>query len=311
MEARRVGNSDLNVSVVGLGTWAIGGDYFGRVDDEQSVRAIQEAVDSGINLVDTAPAYGAGHAEEVVGRALQGRREGVVIATKCGIIRTETEFIKNLKPESVRREIDASLRRLQVDVIDLYQIHWPDPATPLEDTLNELLKLRDAGKYRFLGLSNFDPGQIDRVREMADIVSLQPPYSLLKRDIESDLLPYCRERGLGVLGYGTLAGGILTGKFREIPRFEEKDRRGSFYDFFHEPVWSKVQVLLDVLRDIAGKRGCPVAQVSIRWAVQQPGITAALAGAKTPEQARSNAQAGEWTLSREEVQRIDAASGAP
>ena len=307
METRRLGKTDLQVSVVGLGTWALGGDFFGAVDDDQSVRAIQAAVDSGINLVDTAPAYGAGHAEEVVGRALEGRRDRVVVATKVGVLREGGEFIRNLKPESIRKEIDDSLRRLRVDVIDLYQVHWPDTDTPLEDSLEELARIREAGKFRYLGVSNFGPELMDRAAAVTEIVSLQPHYSLLRRDIERDALPYCRERGLGVLSYGTLAGGILTGKFREIPKFEEGDRRGDFYDFFKEPVWSRVQGLLDVLGTIADERGRTTAQVAVRWAVQQPGITTALVGAKTPEQARSNAEAGDWELSADELRRIDLA----
>ncbi|MFW6181108.1 MAG: aldo/keto reductase [Spirochaetota bacterium] len=307
METRKLGNTDLQVSVVGLGTWALGGDFFGRVDDGQSVKAIQEAIDSGINLVDTAPAYGAGHSEEIVGRALRGRRDRAVIATKVGVLREGGKFIKNLKPESIRREIDDSLRRLQVDVIDLYQVHWPDPDTPLEESLEELARIREAGKFRYLGVSNFGPELMDRAAAVTEIVSLQPHYSLLRRDIEQDALPYCRERGLGVLSYGTLAGGILTGKFREIPTFEKGDRRGDFYDFFREPVWSGVQGLLDVLRTIAEERERPTAQVAIRWAVQQPGVTTALVGAKNPQQARSNAGGGNWELSSEELRRIDLA----
>lgn len=305
MEYSQLGDSDLQVSVVGLGTWAIGGDFFGETDDDKSIGAIQAAIESGVNLIDTAPAYGDGHAEEVVGKAIKGRRDKVIIATKVGILRDGEKFINNLKPESVRKEIDDSLRRLNVDVIDLYQIHWPDPNTPLEDTLDELSKIQEAGKFKYLGVSNFKPKLMDHVREQIDLVSLQPHYSLLRRNIEGGVLPYCRQNNIGVLGYGTLAGGILTGKFKEIPDLVEGDYRDTFYNYFKEPTWSKVQKLLDVLRDIAEKRSVPVPQVAINWARQQKGVTTALVGAKTAEQAHANAGAGQWDLSEEELKRIN------
>ncbi len=304
MEHRTLGTSDLQVSAVGLGTWAMGNDFFGAVDDTESVGAIQAAIDSGVSLIDTAPAYGAGHAEEVVGRAIAGRRDSVVLATKCGIIRTADDFVRNLKPESIRREIDDSLRRLGVETIDLYQIHWPDPDTPLEDSVNELLKQQQAGKFRYLGVSNFPPELLDQIRSMTNVVSTQPQYSMLDRRIEADVLPYVREHGMGVLSYGTLAGGILTGKFREIPSFDEGDNRSAFYDFFREPLWSGIQALLDEIRAVAADRGVTPAQVAINWTFRQPGVSTALVGAKRADQAIANAAAGEWTLSDEEVDRI-------
>ena len=304
MEYRQLGLSDLKVSEVGLGTWAIGSEFYGKTDDQESIRTIRAAIDSGINLIDTAPAYGNGHAEEVVGRAIEGRRDEIVLATKVGVKRKGKQFPRDLRPESIRQEIDDSLRRLNVDVIDLYQIHWPDPDTPIEVALGELLKIQETGKFRYLGVSNFKTDLLKTSLEVANIVSLQPQYSLLRRKIEGQLLPFCREQDIGVLSYGTLAGGILTGKFRELPELDEDDRRAEFYDFFREPVWSKVQQLLDVLREIASARDVPVPQVAINWAAQQPGITSALVGAKTVAQAKSNACAGGWQLSDEELKRI-------
>ena len=307
MQYRTLGTSNLSVSVVGLGTWAMGNDFWGRVDDDQSVRAIQEAIDNGINLIDTAPAYGAGHAEKVVGKAIHGRRDEVVVATKVGIIRTEDDFIRNLKPESMEREIDDSLRRLGVDTIDLYQIHWPDPDTPLESSMETLNKMKEAGKIRHIGVSNFSVKLLEQARAVVDVVSVQPQFSLLHRKEESSLLPYCAKNNIGVLGYGSLAGGILTGKFREIPTLEEGDNRDQFYRFFQEPTWSKVQRVLDVLRAIAEERSVTVAQVAINWAIAQRGMTTALVGAKNPSQARANAAAGEWSLSDEDLSRINSA----
>ena len=197
MRYKRLGNSSLEVSVVGLGTWAIGGDFWGKVDDDRSIRTIQRAVDCGINLIDTAPAYGGGHAERIVGQAIKGRRDKVVIATKCGIVKQGGRITRNLKPESIRKEVDDSLTRLGVDVIDLYQIHWPDANTPLEDTLNEMEKLRDAAKIRYIGVSNFDRKLMEEAASITEIVSLQPQYSLLDRELEKDILPFCREKGFG------------------------------------------------------------------------------------------------------------------
>jgi aryl-alcohol dehydrogenase-like predicted oxidoreductase len=310
MKYRKLGRSDLQVSTVGLGTWAIGNDFWGSVDDDESVRALQAGLDAGINLIDTAPAYGAGHAEEVVGRAIAGRRDEVVVATKVGIIRTEDDFVRNLKPDSVRQEVDDSLRRLGVDTIDLYQIHWPDPKTPIDETMTELNKAQQAGKFRYLGVSNFNIKQMEELSQFGELVSLQPHYSLLKRDIEGKVVQYCIDNDLGIVNYGTLAGGILTGKFREIPEFEDGDYRHKFYPWFKEPAWSKIQSMLDVLREIADDRGVSVAQVAINWTTQQPGITSALVGAKNPAQAESNAGGGDFELTGEEIERINAAHAA-
>ena len=310
MQDRNLGWTDLKVSRVGLGTWAMGDDFWGSVDDQESIRTIHAAIDNGISLVDTAPAYGNGHSEEVVGKAIKGRRDRVVVATKVGIQKPGGKLQKNLSPDSVRQEIEDSLRRLGVESIDLYQIHWPDPKTPLEETLEVLLKAQEAGKFRYLGVSNFDTALMDKVRSITELASLQPPFSLLQRDIEDEILPYCHEHNLGVLSYGTLSGGILTGKFREYPTFEEGDQRAKFYPAFNPKTWDKVQNVVDALREIASKRNVPVAQVAINWATAQPGMTCALVGAKKPEQAISNAAAGQWELSNAELERIQEAHAA-
>ncbi len=307
MEDRNLGWTDLTVSRVGLGTWAMGDDFWGSVDDQESIRTIHAAIENGISLVDTAPAYGSGHSEEVVGKALKGRRDRVVVATKVGIRKPGGKLQKNLSPDSVRQEIEDSLRRLGVETIDLYQIHWPDPNTPLEDTLEVLLQAQEAGKFRYLGVSNFDTGLMDTVRSITRLASLQPPFSLLQRDIEDEILPYCKEHNIGVLSYGTLSGGILTGKFREFPTFEEGDYRAKFYPAFNPKIWDKVQDVVDTLRDIASERNVPVAQVAINWATAQPGMTCALVGAKRPDQAISNAGAGQWDLNDAELEQIQEA----
>ena len=302
MQYRTLGNSDLRVSAVGLGTWAYGNDTFGEVEDQQSIKAIRAAVDSGISLIDTAPAYGAGHSEKVVGRAIQDIRDDVVIATKCGVYRDGSDYVKDLTPKRIRKDIEDSLKRLDIEQIDLYQIHWPDPDTPLEDSVEELKKKKKEGKFKYLGVSNFDKNLLTEISNLTDVISLQPQYSLLKRNIEDDVLPYIIEQGLGILNYGTLGGGILSGKYTERPEFEdEKDNRSGFYPFFSEENWPYVQELIKLLKDIAADYDKTPAQISINWAINRPGITTALVGAKSEKQASENAAAADFNLSEEEM----------
>ncbi len=302
MQYRTLGNSDLRVSAVGLGTWAYGNDTFGEVEDQQSIKAIRAAVDSGISLIDTAPAYGAGHSEKVVGRAIQGIRDEVVIASKCGVYRDGSDYVIDLNPERIRKDIEGSLKRLDIEQIDLYQIHWPDPDTPLEESVEELINLQKEGKFKYLGVSNFDKNLLTEISNLTNVISLQPQYSLLKRDIEDDVLPYIIEQGLGILNYGTLGGGILSGKYTERPEFEdEKDNRSGFYPFFSEENWPYVQELIELLKDIAADYDKTPAQISINWAINRPGITTALVGAKSEKQASENAAAADFNLSEEEM----------
>lgn len=305
MEYRKLGKTDTHVSVVGIGTWAMGTDFWGPTNDNDSIAAIQTGIDSGINIIDTAPSYGDGHAEEIVGKAIAGRKEKIFVVTKVGVVHTNKGFQTDLKPESITKGIESSLKRLGVDTIDLYMIHWPDTNTPLEDSIETLLKLQQQGKYRYLGVSNFDIRMMDFVQLQSDLVSLQPHYSLLHRDIEKNIVPYCIDNTIALITYGTLAGGILTGKYTDIPQQQENDKRREFYDFFHEPLWSRAQKLIDYIRTIAVKRNKTVSQVVINWTMQQPGITAILTGVKTPEQILENADAGTWELDNDELDDID------
>lgn len=285
----------------------MGDDFFGHVDEAEAIGAIHAALDAGVTLIDTAPAYGDGLAERIVGRAIADRRDKAVLATKVGVLRTGGDYVHNLKPESIRLEVDASLKRLGVETIDLYQIHWPDKTTPLDESLAELQRQHAAGKYRYLGVSNFNTHLIEQVRAVLPVVSVQPHYSLLRRDVEADLLGYAAKNRIGVLSYGTLAGGILTGKFREMPTFADGDKRDSFYRFYKQPLWDGIQAFLDEIRSIADQIGATPAQVVIAWTVAQRGVTCALVGAKRADQARSNAAAGDLTLSDRAVERIEAA----
>lgn len=310
MRMNRLGNSDLIVSAVGAGTWAMGGDFFGAIDDGKCIDSLCASLDHGVNLIDTAPIYGRGHSEELVGKAIQGRRDKVVLCTKVGLVFGDHpcgDKGRCLKPEGITWEVEQSLRRLGTDYIDLYQIHWPDVATPIEESMEALMKLKKAGKIRYIGVSNFDVPLLERTLASGEIVSTQPQYSLLERDIEKDVLPFCREKNLGVLSYGSLGAGILTGKFKEPPKPQDGDKRAGFYPFFEEPFWSKTQELLAVLRAIAEKHGKPVAHVAINWVSQQPGMTCALTGSKNVDQAIMNAGAGDWDLSAEELSAIDSA----
>ncbi|SDC60880.1 aldo/keto reductase [Halanaerobium congolense] len=302
MKYRHLGNSNLKISAVGLGTWAYGNDTFGEVDDQQSIKAVRAAVDSGINLIDTAPAYGDGHAEKVVGKAIQGIRDKVVIATKCGTHRDGPKYVRDLSPERIRTEIENSLKRLDIEQIDLYQIHWPDPDTPLEESVEELLKLKKEGKFKYLAVCNFGVELMQEISEMTDIISLQPQYSLLKRDIENKIIPYLLDNNLGTLSYGTLGGGILSGKYQERPQFDdEKDNRAGFYPFFKEENWEQTQSLITLLKEIAAENGQSPAQIAINWSINRPGITTALVGAKNEKQARENAEAADFSLTKTEM----------
>lgn len=304
MQYRKLGQSGLNVSAVGLGTWAMGNDFWGPSEDDLSISTIHAALDAGINLIDTAPVYGSGHAEEVVGKAIRNRRGKLVLATKTGIKKSGKGIIITLKPESIRQEIEDSLRRLGTDHIDLYQIHRPDPDTPLEDSLNELIRLRDQGKFRYLGVSNFSREQLQQAKDLAFIISDQPHYSMLEREIEKEVIPYCLEQSIGILGYGTLGGGILTGRYKTRPEFEKGDYRDRFYSFYQDPAWSRIQDLLSILRKIAENHNEPVAGIVIAWTFLQHGITSALVGARKPGQAMENAKAGDIRLSDAEMRMI-------
>ena len=297
MKFRKLGQSDLNCSVIGLGTWGMAGSFWGKVDDDQSIATIRAGLEAGINLIDTAPVYGDGHSEEVVGRALEGvKREDVVLATKCGRFTCETE--------KIRQELETSLKRLKTDYLDLYQVHWPDDKVPFEETFGELETMRKQGKIRYIGVSNFSVEQTEEASKYCQIVSTQPQYSLLVREIEKELLPYCVEKNIGILSYGSIGAGALTGKFKEKPVFKEDDERASFYTFFQEQNWPRTKKMIDTLEEIASGHGKPTVHAAINWVLKQKGITVALVGARTPEQVRMNAQAAEWELTDEENARI-------
>ena len=325
MKTRRLADSDLAVTPVVLGAWAIGGLMWGGSDEAGSIDAIHASLDAGINAIDTAPAYGLGLSEEIVGRALVGRREGVVVATKCGLrwdrhegeVRfdllapdgSRARIYHNLRPDSIREECEASLRRLRTDVIDLYQIHWPDPVHPLDDAFAELVKLRDEGKIRHIGVSNFSVPQLDVARRSGAIVSDQPPYNLIDRGIEKEILPWCREHRVGVLAYSPMGRGLLTGgitREREFPESDHRQRQA----YFQKERRGRVLDALEGVRPMAEAHEATLGNLAVAWVLGTPGVTAAIVGARNRRQALENARAAELRLDEDEHRRIgDAFAG--
>ncbi len=306
MKYRKLGKSKLEVSVIGHGCWALGNDYFGEVDEKRAIAAIHASLDAGVNLIDTAPAYGQNFESELtVGKAIAGRRDVVILATKCGVHRIHGGYVRCLDPDIIRCEIEGSLKRLGTDYIDLYQIHWPDYNNGIEGALHELVKLKQEGKIREIGVSNFSTDQMQTGIDIADIVSAQPPLSMLDRgSLENGIIPFCADHNIGVLSYGSLGGGILSGNMKK-PEIGGKEHRGAFYGYYDEPMWSKCQELLGVLRGIAEGHSATVAEVSINWALAQRGVSCALVGSSKPETAAANAKAANWELTPDELATIE------
>ena len=319
MELRKLGTSDITIPPVVFGAWAIGGWFWGGTDDDDAVRALHASIDAGVNAIDTAPMYGFGHSERIVGQAIKGRRDEVVIATKCGMRwdREDGEFFftardhsvtdpedyekdrpiyRVLKASSIIEECELSLKRLGVEVIDLYQCHWPDATTPLQETMEAMLKLKEQGKIRAIGVSNFTPEMMEKCLSVGPIVSDQPKYHLLSREIEQDVLPYCREHSLALLVYSPLAQGLLTGKVTMDRTFPEGDLRDA-QPWFQPANRRRVLDVLAKLSSIADGHGVTLAQMVINWTVHEPGITAAIVGARNAAQAVENAGALSFALS--------------
>jgi aryl-alcohol dehydrogenase-like predicted oxidoreductase len=311
MQTRQLGNSDLRITPVGVGAWAMGGgDWafsWGPQEDHQSIAAIHAALDAGVNWIDTAAIYGLGHSEEVVAKAIAGRANRPYIFTKCSLVWDEKDEISHsLRADSIRRELEASLRRLKVDTIDLYQIHWPDPEQEIEEGWKTLIALQKEGKVRFIGVSNFNVAQMKRISKIAPITSLQPNYNIVTRDIEREILPYCRENHIGVIVYSPMKSGLLTGKMtRErvaaLPKDDFRPRTASF----QEPLLSRNLGLVEVLRKIGDKHGRTPGEVAIAWTLRDPVVTGAIVGMRSPDQAKEIVRAADLQLSAEEIGEIE------
>lgn len=308
MEKIRFGGTDLMVSPVVLGTWVTGGWAWGGSDDKESILAILRGLELGINFIDTAPVYGFGRSERLIGKALGewGRRESVVIATKCGLEWDDKQqnIQRNASAERILKEADDCLERLGLDTIDLFQVHWPDPKVPFEETMGALLKLQEAGKVRYIGLSNFAPDQVEQCLATAKVSSLQPPFNLFEREAEKEILPFCVEKGIATLTYGGLCRGLLTGKFTGSEQFAKGDIRRVDPKFKSDRLRTYVKAV-DAFKKIASTYGKSPAQFALRWALQQPGVTTVIAGARNATQIEDNVGISGWEISAEDLQKVE------
>jgi len=317
MLKRKLGASDLEISPIGVGAWAMGGGgwqfAWGAQDDNQSVEAIHAALDKGINWIDTAAIYGLGHSEEVVGRALAGRSNKPLVFTKCGIVWNEKrENRRTIEPESIRREVEQSLSRLKMDVIDLYQIHWPEPDQQVEAAWTMMAKLQQEGKVRHIGVSNFNVDQMRRAQAIAPITSLQPPYSIISPEIEQEILPYTQANNIGVIIYSPMKSGLLTGamtreRIAGMPADDFRQRTPNF----KEPLLSRNLELADLLGAIGKRHGRTAGEVAIAWTLRHPAVTGAIVGMRSAKQVDGVIGAAEFRLSADEISEIERFRATP
>ena len=322
---RTLGKSTLSLTPIGLGAWAIGGEWrfgWGPQDDAESIATIRRAVERGLNWIDTAAVYGLGHSEEVVGRALRDvpRNQRPYVFTKCSLVWDDQRDVSHsLAAQSIRKEVEASLRRLETERIDLYQIHWPAwPASPpghdpgsIEEAWTALTKLRDEGKVAFIGVSNFDVGQLKRIQRIETPTNLQPPYSMLRPEIEQEILPFCLEHHIGVIPYSPMQSGLLSGKMtrERIAALPEGDWRRN-NRFYHEPMLSRAFALVEQLQKIGGRYGRNAGEVAIAWTLRHPAITATIVGARNPQQIDELIGAATFRLSPQEIEELDGSAGS-
>ena len=306
MEYRKLG--ELEVSVIGYGAWGIGGAPFWRTEgDEKSIDSIKKSFDLGINFFDTAPVYGFGHSEQLIGKALKSVRDKVVLATKCGL-RWDKESLSSLRKDASRKsileEIDLSLKRLDTDQIDLYQVHWPDVETTQQETMEALLEIQEQGKIRCIGVSNYSAAQIKECLKYGKIVSLQPEYSLLAREIEKEIVSLCIENGIGIIAYSPLSSGVLTGKYDKNTRFKDWRSKGIIGTFTGEGFIENIGKV-DQLKGVAQKEGKTYGQTAINWVLRQPGLSTAIVGVKNSAQVEENLKAVGWQPSIENDKKIE------
>ena len=308
---RQLGNSDLKITPIGYGAWAIGGGNWefawGAQDDEESIKTIERALDAGINWIDTAAVYGLGHSEEVVAKALKRSGKKPYVFTKCSMRwDKDRQIFRSLKAKSLEEELEGSLRRLGVETIDLYQIHWPNPEEEIEEGWETLARFQKEGKVRYIGVSNFNVEQMKRAQKIAPITSLQPPYSMLRRAIETEILPYCEANNIGVINYSPMVSGLLTGKMtaERVANMPADDWRRRNVNF-QEPQFSKNMKLVELLRKIGRSHGVEPGVVAIAWTLRKPEVTAAIVGARRPDQVDGVLPAATFRLSEAEIARIE------
>ncbi|HPG39825.1 MAG TPA: aldo/keto reductase [bacterium] len=307
MQKRKLGSNGPELTAIGLGSWAIGGPWawgWGQSDDEESIRTIQKAIDLGINWIDTAAVYGLGHSEEIVGQAIKGIRDKVYIATKCGLAwNSKKQFRNDLSVQNIRNEVEASLKRLQVETIDLYQFHWPDKKVPVEKSWEVMVKLKKEGKIRWLGVSNFSVELLERCEKIHHIDSLQPQYNLFRRDIEKEALPWCLANGVGVVAYSPMFSGMLTGSF-DVTKLAGDDWRKKNVEY-REPKLSENMQRVEKLRPIAEKYGKTIGQLAVAWVLKHPAVTSAIVGARRVTQVEENLGSAGFSIAPEDIQTIE------
>lgn len=311
MKKKKLGNTEFEITSIGLGAWAMGGNNWqfgwGWQDDNQSIKAIHKAIDKGFNWIDTAAVYGLGHAEEVVAKALKGMREKPYIFTKCELRWNEKgEIYGCMKRESIKEECEASLKRLQVEIIDLYQIHWPNPDNEIEEGWETLQELKKEGKIKYSGVSNFSVSQMERISKIAPISSLQPPYSLSQPDAEKEIIPYCEKNNIGVIIYSPMMSGLLSGKMtrERISKLPDDDWRKRSPEF-QEPKLTKNLLIVDKLKEIGKKYNVEAGAIAIAWTLRLSGVTGAIVGARNPEQVDLLISAGSVKLDEDDINELN------
>lgn len=308
MEYRKLGDSDLEISVIGFGAWGIGGAPFWSTEgDHPSCKAILKAVDLGVNFFDTAPVYGFGHSEELLGKTLKPVRDKVILATKCGLVWDKEQLgaiAKNASRTSILNEVEQSLRRLQTDVIDLYQVHWPDVNTPQTETMETLLEIQAQGKIRHIGVSNYSVEQMQECLQVGNLVSLQPEYSLLERSIEKETVPFCTRNQIGIIAYSPLSSGVLTGKYDKSTKFKDWRSKGIIGTFTGEAYENNIDKA-DRLKALAETDSKTCAQMAVNWVTRQRGVATALVGVKNESQMEENLRSVGWELSGDQQEKIE------
>ncbi len=289
-----------NVSSIGFGTWVIGGENWGGSKEVESLEALDRAISTGMTLIDCAPFYGDGLSEKIVGKAIKGKRDKIFLATKCGLIRHLGRVSICLDPQSIQKEVDASRERLGVDQIDLYQCHWPDKTVSVERSMEALSGLQKKGVIRHIGVCNFTLELLKKACVVASVRTLQVQYSLIERSIEDELLPYCIENHIGIIAYGSMGGGVLSGKYIHKPQFAKSDARSMFYKFFTEDQFESVTEYIHQLK----RFGRPLDQLALNWVRQQEGVMTVLAGCRTSQQASQNAASADWDLLKSELEEL-------
>jgi aryl-alcohol dehydrogenase-like predicted oxidoreductase len=307
MITRELGINGPKLTIIGYGAWAIGGSWefgWGAVDDKESIKAVHHGLELGINWIDTAAVYGLGHSEEIIAQALRGIRDEIFLATKCGMVwNNKGEVTKCLKPGSIRKEVEDSLRRLKTDHIDLYQIHWPDAATPIKDSWSTMAELKSEGKVRNIGVCNYSMAELDECRAVAPVQSLQPIYNMLERNVERELLPYCQTNGIGVVAYSPMASGLLTGKF-DFDKIASDDWRRK-NSKFNEVSHAKVSDLLDQLKPVAERYTLDPGELAVAWVLANRTVTSAIVGARKAWQIEEIVGAADINMSTEDYRSIN------